>query len=332
MIATIIVGNGIGMALDDNYFKLTTGINEVAQDPSKDVKKMIRLGLGGVPMSENDLEDHHSVLSACNTLMNYQNKNLTWLSPDGKEFPDRYQDFIYQVARYFFKYDKELPDKFVNNLCCFINRLERCHIATLNYDKLLYDALIKKDILRGYQDGGLVDGIHNMKSGFKIDNLLQTQCNFGWYLHLHGSPIFRTTKDNEITKCHRDFLPENAITEEGVHKHIVLAHTKDKPAVISKSKLLDAYFDFFIRALAESDEVYLFGYSGLDEHVNDEVKKWLATNDNKIRKIRIIEWEDENNGNRKKFWSGKISPEGFDHERMNLIGLPNIFHYPFSEI
>ncbi|WP_150525404.1 hypothetical protein [Roseibium sediminis] len=66
--------------------------------------------------------------------------------------------------------------------------------------------------------------------------------------------------------------------------HLVLTHVKHKRSIISSSKVLSAYWDHLTEALSESEEVILFGYSGLDAHLNDLLRRF-----EKCSK-RVIEW------------------------------------------
>jgi hypothetical protein len=65
----------------------------------------------------------------------------------------------------------------------------KSHVATLNYDKLLYEEFINAGICSGFS-GQLVDGFTS--SGFDSSNLVRLYGrNFGYYMHLHGSPLFK---------------------------------------------------------------------------------------------------------------------------------------------
>ena len=335
MISTIIFGNGIGMELDPNYFLLETGLRTAWDSFSENEKRIISLGSNTMPASkEGELERHHVIMTACQKLITHENNNLLWLSPEGKDFPNLYQNFIYKTAKHFFDYRGSLPSNFIDGLIKHIGNNNRCNIATLNYDKLLYKPLIDRQILSGYQDDGLVDGIHNVASGFSPENLLRIYYNFGWYLHLHGSPVFRTS-GTTINKSNLNSLPTNAVENDAAHNHIVLAKTDQKPEIISNSVLLGAYFEFFTYALYESDALYIIGYNGLDKHVNFEIKKWVSTKVNKGVKstIKIIERKDS--GHKEDFWVTQLLPER-RRDNINqyiiiqLEQLPSILDYGFT--
>lgn len=212
-------------------------------------------------------------------------------------------------------------------MCQFIATKECCHIATLNYDKLLYAPLINRHILEEYHNGGLVDGFYET-GGFNPDHLFRTHHKFGWYLHLHGSPLFYT-KGNIVNKCKIGELPDSSASDDTLHNHIVLADTKIKPEIISNSKLLGTYFMFFRDALDESDELYLIGYSGADEHVNFEIKNCINNKSQKNRKfnIHIIEWQRSNHDD--SFWIDRLFPAHLWNAINNYISLQK---QPFDNI
>jgi len=86
-----------------------------------------------------------------------------------------------------------LPIGFENSVVDYV-RETKSHVATLNYDKLLYQSLIENEILSGF-DGTLVDGMLNR--GFDEKALERRYGkDFGYYLHLHGSPLFYEHRGN----------------------------------------------------------------------------------------------------------------------------------------
>lgn len=169
--------------------------------------------------------------------------------------------FLYRTAMQFHQREHALPSDFTAPLASFIHETSS-HIATLNYDNLLYQPMIESYVLRGYS-GALVDGLIN--AGFSEDNLVRKfGRDFGYYMHLHGSPLF-VDRDDCIVKLRQSELEEG---DEVVGSHIVLTHVKHKETLISASPLLSAYWDYLTKALSESEEAVLFGYSGADRHLN----------------------------------------------------------------
>lgn len=332
---TIIIGNGLGRAIDNDYFKLESGLIKAKEQFTPDQIEIIKLGKHEMPESELELEAHHKISSSCNELISH---GKDWLTSKGEKFPDLYQEYIYQVAKYFYDYDiyknandsdKDIFNTFINKLVEYM-AVNTTHIATLNYDKLLYNALVEKKILDGYKDGGLVDGIYTCSTGFSPENLIRYNGkNFGWYLHLHGSPHFKTENNGNVTKCTNNQIP-NKFNKNGTrHEHIVLASTELKPAIIANSALLDNYFDFFNRAISESDEIIILGYAGKDRHVNLAIKE----NVNKKRVIiEIIERKlsNETLSERTVFWNEQLGIQSQSDISLKIKSIDNILFYDFK--
>ena len=88
MTATIIVGNGIGMALDAEHFCLQAGLQTSWDSFNVDEKKLISLGSDVRPTTENELEENHKIMTACQKLIEF--KNLELLDFRGEIYPNTY--------------------------------------------------------------------------------------------------------------------------------------------------------------------------------------------------------------------------------------------------
>jgi hypothetical protein len=296
----IIFGNGIGMALDPVHFSLTNALNDVWDMQSVLVdsqKELIGKSIGrtGSPSGEDELDTLHLAVTACTTLNNISSDRVHLLSGDGKNFPVMVARYIHKVATRLHNFDGALPEKFVEKLVEFIKDT-KSHVATLNYDKLIYSSFIENGVFNGYC-GDLVDGM--IDAGFDPDNLERLYGkNFGYYLHLHGSPLF-INSNGLIKKMNRDNL---TIQDDRIGKHIVLTHVKHKPEVIAASGVLSAYWGYLRFALSEVDEIILFGYSGIDEHLNELIKPYT-----KKVKVKIVEWSGSGTKSiRETFWKEKL--------------------------
>jgi hypothetical protein len=171
-----------------------------------------------------------------------------------------------------------LPQEFSNPLADFL-RHTNSHVATLNYDKLLYDFLIETRLVDGYR-GSLVDGIWD--AGFRREILVRRYGNeFGYYLHLHGSPLFKDRGGITVK------IPRHQLNLEQPEpsSHIVLTHIQHKPLVIASSEILSTYWDYLGFSISESTEVALFGYSGADVHLN----QYLSVYSGRVA-FRVVEW------------------------------------------
>jgi len=298
---TIIFGNGLGMAIDPVHFSLGNALNNVWNSSTLpwEHKSLISRCLPHpqvqCPQGEDELDALHLAISSCDHLSSiHSDRSIHWLSDYGWDFPSVCRSYISAVATHLYDYAGGLPANFANALIDFLKNTNS-HVATLNYDKLLYDCFISGDVVSGY-DGSLVDGIHNQ--GFHPDNLTRMYGrNFGYYLHLHGSPLFRE-RNGVIVKLSRNEISPNMPEPSS---HIVLTHIKHKPTVINSSSILSAYWQQFAQALSESSEVIIFGYSGLDNHLNQ-----LLCMYNKVVRYKVIEWSGNGDGQQRSFYWNQL--------------------------
>lgn len=314
---TIIFGNGLGMAIDPAYFSLDRAIGEVWNESDlldEASKKLVCDCLPGEgndrPHSEGELDILQLALSACDFLGRIGESRIHWLSEDGLKFPVAVRKFIYHTALKFHGHPNGLPAEFVDSLAEFI-RSTNSHVATLNYDNLLYQPLIEREVLKGYS-GALVDGFYS--TGFDPDNLERKYGRtFGYYLHLHGSPLFIDREDITYKLQQCDLADQDTGT---LSSHIVLTHFKHKPTVISASALLASYWQKLLEAISESSEVILFGYSGEDDHLNVLLRAAADT------RIRIVEWVGaSDDSDRVRYWSELLSQE------IELVRLQSILDF-----
>ena len=316
---TLIFGNGLGKALNPDSFRLDNAIQTVWNDEdilSDHQKELIYSCLPedreDFPQSEEDLDNLQLALSACDFLMEMPtSEEVHWLSDDGQQFPRAVRKLIFNTARQFHQTDEVLPEEFIDPLADFIWRTNS-HIGTLNYDNLLYQPMIDREALSGY-DGALVDGFHN--AGFAKKNLERKFGNtFGYYLHLHGSPLF--IDDKEKTKKLKQHELEQR--SDVASSHIVLTHVKHKTTVISASHLLLTYWELLVEAINESNEIILFGYSGNDTHLNS------LLNIMSEKPVRVVEYDREGNGiGHNEHWHSKLG----DNRPIKVIPMEDILEF-----
>jgi hypothetical protein len=315
---TIIFGNGIGMSVDSNYFQMKSGLHHVWNNTdllSSEHKKLIQSVLPkateeSYPESEEMLNDLQKAISASELLSRYETKDAKWLNDHSREIVAVFKRFIHQVALYFQQSNLKLPSDFTNALSSYIST-SKSHIAILNYDNLLYDVLCSNQILRGYS-GTLIDGFTN--NGFNIENLDRRDnvARLGWFLNLHGSPLF--VDNMKHSGAYRDFLKADEKC------HIVLTHVNHKPAVIETSHILNEYWKRLEIALSESQNIILFGYSGLDTHLNKIITKFYK----KEKRVVIIEWEGAGDElDRQLFWIDAL----YLSSNFSLIRMENILSF-----
>jgi hypothetical protein len=263
---TIVFGNGLGMALNADFFSLDSAIGRMWGGAilDHDQKSLICRCLPAGhdrPHGEGDMDTLQVALSACDVLNAVGDDQAGWLTMNGRAFPSAVRQFVYHIARGFHIQAEVLPEGFADALAAFL-RASGSHVATLNYDNLVYQPLIDREVLHGY-DGALCDGFYT--TGFAQENLERRYGrSFGYYLHLHGSPLFVDRREATV-KLGQGEPPRQ---EDAVGSHIVLTHVRHKASVIAASRLLSTYWQYFAQAIQESEEIILLGYSGFDEHLN----------------------------------------------------------------
>jgi len=314
---TIIFGNGLGMALDPEFFSLDSAIGRtwggdvLSEEQKRLVSQCLPPDAYDRPHGEADMDTLHKALSACDVLNSVGEGRIHWLTPQGQGFPRAVRRFFYYIARGFHRYSDGLPDPFIDALAGFLEETNS-HVATLNYDNLIYQPLIEREVLRGY-DGALCDGFHD--SGCAPDNLERRyNHDFGYYLHLHGSPLF-IDRDRATIKLAQGDEPSSG---DVVGSHIVLTHVRHKASVIDASEVLFIYWRYFVQAIGESEEVILLGYSGLDVHLN----AILQSSPQHVR-FRVVEWNCVGEeAVRVQFWRQRLG-----REDTVLVRLPSILNF-----
>jgi hypothetical protein len=270
------------MALDPEYFQLESALRFVwnssnAFHPLH--KRLVQSALPDLneaehPQTEAQLDQLQVALLAAKFLRSFEKRGTRWLADDAQELPEAFARFIHEVAAYFHEADEVLPLEFVDSLSRFVSE-SASHIATLNYDSLLYDALGNSGVLAGYK-GTLLDGFH--KAGFDNSNMDRyAPKRKAWFLHLHGSPLFIGNR-KLMREARKLFEPDE-------DAHIVLTDVKHKPLLIERSPILSAYWLRLHEALAESDTVILFGYAGEDIHLNQSISDRIEG-----RRLVVVEW------------------------------------------
>ncbi|WP_286834514.1 MULTISPECIES: hypothetical protein [Acinetobacter] len=301
----LIFGNGLGMAIDANHYSLTNALNTVWSDNTlwNDTvhRDLIQncIPSGQCPVSEQELDKLYLVSTSCDYLNDYPNtvNGDHWLSNYGQEFTEATQEYIHTVASHLFDSANTLPVAFKTALIDFISTT-KSHVATLNYDKLIYQEFIQAGICRGF-NGDLVDGFTD-GSGFDSSNLVRLYGRrFGYYMHLHGCPLFEDIGNVTRKRSIHQISSINTFPS----KHIVLTHIPHKPSVIAASEVLATYWRYLIFSIHEAEEIILFGYSGLDTHLNQLLKLHAST-----KTKRVIEWDGDGQTpqQRQQFWDGEL--------------------------
>jgi hypothetical protein len=240
------------------------------------------------PAEENELNTLQLALVAVNMFNGL--KLQTWLDEHASKLPDAFRCFVHEIGFYFHQSEKPLPFSFATALCNYLKQT-KSHVATLNYDNLLYDAMLSNKVLHQYDH--LIDGY--LKDGFASENLDAKNKSLGWYLHLHGSPLF--VGNEKKTREQR----ANRKASEQVH--IVLTHADRKRDVINDSHILKEYWRRLEMALNQCEFVCVFGCSGHDVHLNEVIRSHIGP-----KPIQVIEWngDGESDQSRAEFWNGQL--------------------------
>lgn len=328
----IIFGNGLGRALNPIYFDFAEGMHQAwaSETGLTDEEKTILLSALGEtctdtgPSHEDDLLGIQIAQTACSLIANLVgNENISlWLTDNALKVERAIEKYVFQVANYFQSYEFAEFDEnwkdFTGHFCSFIHS-SNSHVATLNYDSLLYSVFneqmtfngrILPRLCDGY-NGKLLDG-YTLGLGFCEENFIRYNVSKkSFYLHLHGSPLFVESSEGKIVKRLRseaNTLPENRC-------HVVLAHGKLKPNVIAESPVLSLYWKMLNEAISEAGEIVVFGYGGGDDHLNDKLKRRAAE-----IQVHVVEYEapNETTRQRESYWKGLVGGA------VRVSRLPNI--------
>ncbi len=328
----ILIGNGINCAaVDDDSFNLKTGMEysweQIQQN--KDLVELIKDITGkSKPETEEQLKAIQENILAINSIKQAQAKLHPTLRGDFENaeiFKNDYSKYLLDVAKYFYNKSLDLQNNnkykaFLNNLATFIkenhSQNSRTNIATLNYDAGLYQGLLALGIMKEYYDTTcLVDGFWSQKKGgFKDSNLVRKESNtnnFGWYLHLHGSPIFYSDKDN----IHKAKLEE---VDKFTAEHLILCSPSQKYETIMYSELLSEYLHYFKQAVVEAKNIIVIGYGGDDLHINDIISNFVQDN----AKIIIIVGSKQGEALRYwQQWQPKFAVKNLYNELENVLDI-----------
>ena len=326
----VIFGNGLGRALDNNFFQLqsamsSTWANECVLTEAQ--KKLISSSMEGVneasgPNTEDQLLGSQLALMACQILQHAVNDDSLehWLTPDAMGYPSALQKYTYAIAKYFHSVPEEHIQSerwrsFIESFVSFISK-SKSHVATLNYDTLLYspfndgvDINGKKVKLCNGFSGVLLDGYTN-GLGFNNENMDRHPENQkAFYMHLHGSPLFVDGPNGTARKLTR-YLLENETAPS--RSHIVLTHGQMKPTVIASSPVLRMYWEKLPLAIEEAKEIIVFGYSGADEHLNKLIKEHRHNTP-----IKVVERKHEDD--REMFWNKRFGMNNSIFEQDDIL-------------
>ncbi len=289
----VIFGNGLGRALNNNYFQLENALSFAWNNASalnESQKQLILQCLPSsvleeteseFPKSEDELDRLQRVLAACDEIARHEILGgASWLNEYGKAFPAAIRAFVHEAASYFHACPDVLPAEFVGPLKEWALS-SRPHIATLNYDELLYRAFVGTELMSGYSY--LLDGFVPSFAAENLDRFHSSRQSY--YLHLHGSPLYHNSTSGEIHKASLSMLP---LLHGHSTNHVVLTHVDHKATVINASPVLREYWRRLEEGMEEAEGLILFGYGGADKHLNSLISKNFQT-----KTVEVVERNHE---------------------------------------
>lgn len=249
----LLFGNGLGRSICDSDYRLDNALQSVLKTHSSSFQYLRsvynRASLSGeddlevlcllqdiIALSEDSQYDISDLVSGSIEVLNDDLRKLQTL-----------------VANHYFELKHTLPASFREALRSAVNR--NCVIATLNYDGLIYLALLgdsRESITDGFLHGDFTPRLFDDLSGKRST-----------YLHLHGSALFRGELDSPC-KLTRSYYETD---KDYVNNHIVLTPHHRKQKVIESSAVLRTCWQQFERQVNEADRLVIIGWSGRDMHL-----------------------------------------------------------------
>lgn len=311
----LIFGNGLGRALDNDFFQLETALHAAWNNPQilNDVQKelILRCLPAGVleddvpaaPKSEADLDRLQRVLASCDEIAKHETEDgASWLTKEGKAFPIAIRSYLHAAASYFHSGSHTLPTTFVDPLIEWVKK-SRSHIATLNYDELLYRSFVNTSLFDGYSC--LLDGFVGSFDPSNLERWYPKSQSY--YLHLHGSPLYFNKATGSL---HKSSMAGVQQLQGFSSTHVVLTHVQHKTSVIAASPILREYWNRLEEAMKEAEALVLVGYSGDDVHLNLLISKYFRTKQVEIVERGHSEYGTKDGKNaRLDFWRNKLSVE-----------------------
>lgn len=301
-------------------------LDEVESIPKKEIYLLI-IGNGFSRAALNDQDDPFKTENLCEKFFaKYENLKYFFYSIDRKNMS--YEDkigLLLDLIKYSPKVDKRQDliqeyDAFVRDLLGMIFEKSRTanleeiksfcdfllskkpHVATLNYDQIIYKTLFQDDsgTRKSYTDGFTL----------KENNSLIFDPNFlrkklsaqkKLYLHLHGSCMLHKSQDSiqkkrfsDFNEGYKDISPLVVLTS-GVKKYSAVHDNHDF------SFILHAYNKMLEWILKQCDKLIILGYGASDLYLNESITQGLMLNKRDYLIHFIETYHDSNDDNFEKF-------------------------------
>lgn len=323
----IVFGNGLGRAIDDMHFRLSTALDVawesgVLSPEKKDaLLRWAMLGAGESPKTEEQFGRIYVVMREAAKIRREHPVSAMDLTED------EMRSFCHAAACHFHDEafssadSEEKRAKFIATLIEHFAKKESS-IATLNYDKLIYGAMVRAhfDNVLDFDDGF-------RKKGFPVfyPVVLKKAIDRGepLYLHLHGSPLFLTSQnecgDDQIEKKPTWAIPKIAGSSQS---HLILNNSYYKQFDIEKSPLLLSYWAAYRALVEKAERIFLVGYSGCDDHLNAVINILQKGN---VTRVVEREW-----GKKCRVYGQKVTQKEYWDMVIpgsELITMPNILDF-----
>jgi hypothetical protein len=337
----------LGKAVERVWRKEGTALTPESKLHIQRLARMQTSSEAAFPNSEEELQYIQRLQRSVFDLSLLEPKATEWVTEEALALHSKINYFLAAVANEFYlerEFDHPKYNDWIDCLCTFIKSNKRVHVGLLNYDNLIYQPFATKEIFGRYDQALLVDGFTGRPPIFGSDKMERRFDNhFGWYMHLHGTPMFVTDPraqgsqaiqkiPNYSVKGFLEFL--NNSSANTPQFHIVLTAQKFKSDVIEGSRILSAYWDRLREALAETNQLVLFGYGGCDSHLNSVIKDWIIYKHRSRQDfaIHIVSYIDNiHHGT----WVQRLIPFSLQNDaRMKIKILPfeNILDYKFDSL
>lgn len=328
-VITYFIGNGIGMALNitdednQNIFSLEYAMKQAYQNSQNksELKTVITNIAGECPPKDEDELRHLQrwLWSIEKEIINDENnKSLIkeYFFDIAHWFSDIYFDKENKVLKS--SSQKTINESSSNDFSSFIKYLskriiessenkEKIHIATSNYDKLLYSGFYAQEIFN--------------KKGTKYllcDAPKIAPIDGPWFLHLHGTLLFNTNEDGIPSKSD---IFKDLKKNWNKREHFILTDRNFKHSKILESPILKKYWEIFKdRVLKETSKLIIIGYGGNDPHINDAIRN------SAVREIHVLEYDKKGfkKAVRTQFWESKFKNSKSDTKNITVTLKSNI--------
>jgi len=283
----IVFGNGLGRAIDNSFFSLETALGKawessiLSPEKKKALLRWAMLGAQGAPSTEERFGRIFVVMREAAKLQEESRVSMIDLTEDD------IRSFCHEAACHFhyYKYPEFDTGGINDSVTEFTSALRRhldersTSIATLNYDKLLYGTMV---------DANFDDGFRKKVAPVFYPATLKkaTDQEAPLYLHLHGSPLFLTKKKGGIDQIVKHKTISTTKISGSSQSHLILNNSYFKQADIENSDLLKSYWNAYRTLVAKAERIFLFGYSGCDDHLNATINLL-----GKGQVTRVVEYE-----------------------------------------